>query len=127
MNDNRNECFTAKSDILDLKQIIPLKKILGILQTMQIIISKLAKQMEVFAHQIIKMLCFISKYVMSLLNSYYYNNSANNFNIQDMSVNGFSLNLLKIIRQNVVLRFKEVNSSRFYARPYTYAKFKPLF
>ena len=82
---------------IDYEKVIPLKKILGILQTLQIIISKLGKNMREGAHNILNMLCFVSKYTMNLLN----NNKSN-------SIDPYYYNLIKIIRQNTALRFKEV-------------------
>lgn len=75
-------------------KIIPLKKILGILQSLDIIMKKLARQMENFSHRILKMICFIHKYALNL--------AASSENIDE-----YYLNLLKITRQQVTLRFKQ--------------------
>ena len=91
-----NKNNSIDSDSICLKQVIPLKKLIAILQTLQIIISKLAKQMKTFSHQVLKMLCFTSNYVSALT-------SENRVN----SIEPRSINLIKILRQNLALRFKE--------------------
>ena len=88
--------FNEISSNICLKQVIPLKKLIAILQTLQIIISKLAKKMKTFSHQVLRMLCFISNYANSLTNEKRVN-----------CIEQRSLNLIKIIRQNLALRFKE--------------------
>ena len=87
---------SSEATIYDLKSVIPLKKILGILQSLEIVIKKLAKQMENFAHRILKMLCFIHKYAFTI------------FELGSKLLSEYHLNLIKIIRQQVTLRFKEV-------------------
>lgn len=101
-NDNNNKIDNCLIDIqqktIDIKRVIPLKKLLGILQTLQIIINKLGNQMSLFAHKILEMLCFISNYINMLINS----NENNNL------IDARHLNIIKIIKQNLSARFKEV-------------------
>ena len=95
-----NETHSDKS-IYKLDRVIPLKKLLGILQSLEIVIKKLGRQMEMFAHRILQMLCFMHKY---------------SFTLHEMilvekvkrSISDHHVNLLKIIRQKVTIRFKEV-------------------
>jgi len=94
---NNNNSISLSLNDVSLKKVIPLKKLLAILQTLQIIISKLAKQMKTFSHQVLKMLCFISSYVNALT-------SENRIDCIEQR----SFNLIKIIRQNLALRFKEI-------------------
>ncbi len=57
---------TGKDSIYDLKKVIPLKKLLGILHSLEIIINKLARQMESFSHRILQILCFIHRYAYTI-------------------------------------------------------------
>ena len=92
------------SNLFDLKKVIPLKKMLGILQSLDIIIKKLARRMEHFSHRILKIICFIHKYAQGVLDK------AIDFNKREANkVEEHHFNLFKIIRQQVTLRFKQVN------------------
>ncbi len=82
------------ASVHDLKRVIPFKKILGILQSLDIIIKKLARQIEHFAHRILQFICFIHKYAKTLTD-------------QLGETSEYHSNLLKIIRQQVTLRFKQ--------------------
>jgi hypothetical protein len=106
LNDRRDS--SASSSLYNLTKVIPLKKILGILQSLEIIINKLARQMELFAHRILLMLGFINKYSMTL------NETIQTYNTTTTAtkVDDYHLNLLKIIRQQVTLRFKQVKTAK---------------
>ncbi len=89
---------TKSVDLLvDLKKVIPLKKILGVLQSLEIILNKLARQMETFSHRLLQILCFIHKYASALYE----------LGQESKCVEEYNFNLLKIIRQKVTLRFKQ--------------------
>lgn len=97
----------------DLKQCVPFKKILGVLQSLEIVMRKLARQMESFAHRILRMLGFIHKYAAHLFEkiSSMKKTTTNSIKDEDDSithVDDYHLNLLKIIRQQVTQRFKQV-------------------
>lgn len=97
LNDRSNE----DKSIFCLKRVIPLKKILGILQSLEIIIKKLARRMENYSHNILKFICFIHKYAHVL------NEMAIDFNKKENnSIEEHHLSLFKVIRQQVTLRFK---------------------
>lgn len=91
--------------IYRLNRVIPLKKILGILQSLDIIIKKLARQMEMFAHRILLIIGFIHKYAMTIHDQIQVINSNCN---DSAKIDDYHVNLLKIIRQQVTLRFKQV-------------------
>jgi hypothetical protein len=93
---------SSEEGLFNLKKVIPLKKILGVLQSLEIIMKKLARQMETFAHRILQILCFIHKYSFGLNEIIQSNRKVNH-------VEDFHVNLLKIIRQQVTLRFKDVS------------------
>jgi hypothetical protein len=93
---------SRENGLFNLKRVIPLKKILGVLQSLEIIMKKLARQMENFAHRILQILCFIHKYCFGLNDTI---QSARKVN----PIEEFNVNLLKIIRQQVTLRFKDVS------------------
>lgn len=92
----------SESSIYDLKKSIPLKKILGILQTMDILFKKLARQMESFSHRVLLLLSFIQKYVLKL------SDLILNVNKNEKLVDDYHINLMRIIKQQVSIRFKQV-------------------
>lgn len=103
---------SSESSIFKLDKVIPLKKMLGILDSLEIIIKKLARRMESFSHRLLQILCFTHKYSLTLheigngtikLNS---NQSTNNNNNNKL-ISDHNMNLLRIIRQKVTLRFKQ--------------------
>ena len=112
----RNEILTSihkkltdrdsEQTLFNLKQVVPLKKILGVLQSLEIIMKKLARQMENFAHRILQILCFIHKYCFGL---YEIIQNERDGLKNEYQVDDYHVNLLKIIRQKVTLRFKQVN------------------
>jgi hypothetical protein len=97
------------SSLFDLKRCIPFKKLLGILQSLEIVIKKLARQMESFSHRILHMLGFIHKYALTMFEKI---QAGNKDYLTDedskTTVDEYYLNLLKIIRQQATLRFKQV-------------------
>jgi hypothetical protein len=98
--------ITSEASIFKLTKVIPLKKLLGILQSLEIIIKKLGRQMEMFAHRILQMLCFMHKYAFTL-HDMIQNERMCNKNSTSL-ISDHHLNLLKIIRQKVTIRFREV-------------------
>ena len=99
LNDTKSE-----NSIFKLYKVIPLKKLLGILQSLEIIIKKLGRQMEMFAHRILQMLCFMHKYALTLHEMIQSQKMSNSVSL----ISDHHVNLLKIIRQKVTIRFKEV-------------------
>lgn len=93
----------AESKIFDIKKCIPFKKILGILQTMDILFKKLARQMETFSHRVLLMLSFIHKYTLKL------NDLIVKMNKNEKLVEDYHINLIRVIKQQVSIRFKQVS------------------
>ena len=89
------QCQLNDRSHFDLTKAIPLKKILGILQSIEIIMKKLARQMEIFSHRILLMLGYIHKYAAIV------------YELASNKIPDYQINLLKIIRQQVTLRFKQ--------------------
>lgn len=83
------------SDLVDLKNVVPLKKMSGILQTMDIILNKLGKQIYTYSHDLFDMLCFVSKYVSQL------------FNTENDRIEDGKMNTIKLIHRLVSVRFKQ--------------------
>lgn len=89
--------LNSDQTLFDLKRVVPFKKILGVLQSLEIIMKKMARQMEQFAHRILQIICFIHKYAINLAES-----------IQSHdSIDEYHVNLLRLIRQKVTQRFKQ--------------------
>jgi U3 small nucleolar RNA-associated protein 20 len=95
LNDTKSE-----ASIYNLKCVIPIKKILGILQSLEIIIKKLGRQMENFAHRILQMLGFMYKYTHTI-NEILFNQKGSNKSYE------YHMSLIKIVRQKITLRVKE--------------------
>ncbi|CAF0883188.1 unnamed protein product, partial [Brachionus calyciflorus] len=55
-----------EGSLFNVKNCIPFKKILVILQSLDIILKKLARQRENFSHRIPLMICFIQKYILKM-------------------------------------------------------------
>lgn len=101
---NLLKCLDSTSSaIYDLKHTIPFKKILGVLQSLEIVMRKLARQMESFSHRILQMLGFIHKYAITI-----HEKAQDLKRNENNPVDEYHVNLLKIIRQQVTLRFKQV-------------------
>lgn len=101
-----------QSSLYDLTRCVPFKKLLGVLHSLEIVMRKLARQMESFAHRILQMLGFIHKYAFTLTDKL----QELKRTVCQVSVDDYYVNLLKIIRQQVTLRFKQVcflNSFKF--------------
>lgn len=121
MDITTNDAFVSKllislnnvngtANIHDLEKTIPLKKLLGVLHSLEIIIHKLARKMKNFTHRILQILCFIHKYAFNI------NELALRSNLKNDSsqiVNEYYLGLLRVIRQQTTLRFKQVNKAFF--------------
>jgi len=58
--------YYGENTYYTLNNIIPLKKLLGVLDSLEIIIKKLARRMEHFSHRLLQILCFIHKYSLTL-------------------------------------------------------------
>lgn len=100
--------YSGIDSIYTLNSIIPLKKLLGILDSLDIVIKKLARRMENFSHRLLQILSFVHKYALSL---YEIGNGSIQFENKTKSkklISDFHMNLLRIIRQKVTLRFKQV-------------------
>ena len=104
----------SDTSIFKLNRVIPLKKLLGILQSLEIIIKKLGRSMEIFAHRILQMLCFMHKYSYTLFEMIHNEKLAISNEASSLSkpISEHHVNLLKIIRQKVTIRFKEVISPK---------------
>lgn len=79
---------------------------MGVLHSLEIIIHKLARKMDKFSHRILQIICFIHKYALNI------NELASNHkskNDSNRMVNDYYLGLLRVIRQQATLRFKQVN------------------
>jgi U3 small nucleolar RNA-associated protein 20 len=85
-----------KTFLVDFKSVLPLKKISGILQTMDIILNKLGKQIYAYSHDILGMLCFVSKYTSQLLNA------------ENNQIEIGKMNTVKLIHRLLSVRFKQV-------------------
>jgi hypothetical protein len=84
--------------IYNLKRAIPLRKMFGILQSLEILMKKLARQLVHFAHHILVMLCFMSKYTTRI----------NELLLSEVGEQHRYLPLLKLIRQQTIHRFRQV-------------------
>lgn len=101
LNDASGERVGSQRFVYNLARVVPLKKMLGILQTLEIVLKKLARQMESYSHRILQMLCFLHKYgiVLHELGS----------GTSGKLIDDHHLNLLKLIRQQTTLRFRQVD------------------
>jgi hypothetical protein len=99
-----NDRTDGGETLYDLKRVIPFKKLLGVLQSLEIVMKKLARQMENFAHRILQILCFIHKYCFGLNEII---QSGRGRKAAGDQVDDYHVNLLKIIRQKVTLGFKQ--------------------
>ncbi len=84
---------TSEKSIYKLNKVIPLKKLLGILHSLEIIINKLARQMESFSHRILQILCFINKYAFTIAEMVAINRLDRDNNI---FVDDYNVGLLKV-------------------------------
>lgn len=104
--------YYGENTYYTLNNIIPLKKLLGVLDSLEIIIKKLARRMEHFSHRLLQILCFIHKYSLTLYemgNSNIIDEKQTNNKSSGKLISDHHMNLLRIIRQKVTLRFKQVN------------------
>ena len=98
--------YDGDETLYTLNSIIPLRKLLGILDSLEIVMKKLARRMENFSHCLLKILCFIHKYSYTL---HEIGTGAIVLGkIKTKIISEHHMNLLRIIRQKVTLRFKQV-------------------
>ena len=107
LNDVSGQLVGPQKFLYNLARVVPLKKMLGILQTLEIVLKKLASQMENYSHRILQILCFLHKYALVIheLGS----GGAAGGQVGGKLIDDHHLNLLKLIRQQTTLRFRQVD------------------
>ena len=99
----------SASDSYDVRRVIPIRKLLGILQSLDIIMKKLARQLDTFAHRILRMLGFVYKYAHVIHDAAFaHNNNKNGKATSQGRVDEHHLNLLRLVRQQATLRFRQL-------------------
>jgi U3 small nucleolar RNA-associated protein 20 len=102
---NKLNDYNGDGTLYTLNSIIPIKKLLGVLDSLEIVIKKLARRMENFSHCLLKILCFIHKYVYTL---HEIGTGSIVLEKTKTKISEYHMNLFRIIRQKVTLRFKQV-------------------
>jgi hypothetical protein len=106
MQNKLNEMYDKSKSLIFLSKCIPLRKLLGVLNSLEIIMKKLARQMETFAHRLLQIICFIHKYAQALIDI----SSTDDKNNGKSSIQSHQLSLIKNIKQQIGLRFKQVGN-----------------